>query len=148
MFSGVRKTRLDITTVWTPDIFLHEDVSVDMATGPDKFKTQVVINYDGTNSWYIPTLFESSCIFNVASFPFDKQSCTLVFTPWTHDKTEVDLIVGRELKILVFPHQHPHIAFKEQAFSKLKIETIKIEPPELKQDRIAFRLLPLISSFF
>ena len=27
--------------MWTPDIFLHEDVSFDMATGPEKFKTQV-----------------------------------------------------------------------------------------------------------
>ena len=41
----------------------------------------------------MPTLFESSCSFNVESFPFDKQSCVIVFTPWTHDKTELDLVI-------------------------------------------------------
>ena len=64
-----------------------------MSTGPEKYKTQVQINSDGTQYWYVPTLFQSSCIFEVANFPFDKQSCTLMFTPWTHSQNELDLKV-------------------------------------------------------
>ena len=32
-FGGVSQTRLDMASVWTPDLFLQEDVSSDMSTG-------------------------------------------------------------------------------------------------------------------
>lgn len=90
-WGNVTKSRLDQTKVWTPDIYLQEDVSSDMSTGPEKYRTQVTIEYTGVHRWMVPALLESSCIFNVASFPFDRQACTLIFTPWTHDQSEVDL---------------------------------------------------------
>ena len=41
MWGGVTTTRLDHTSVWTPDIYLQEDVSEEVATGPEKYMTQV-----------------------------------------------------------------------------------------------------------
>lgn len=93
MYGNVSVTRLSYSSVWIPDIYLQEDVASDMAVGPDRYKTQVVISSDGSARWYIPTLLESSCTFNVQSFPFDNQTCYLTFTPWTHDQSELDLRV-------------------------------------------------------
>ena len=42
-WGGVYKTRLAASQVWTPDLFLQEDVSSDMSTGPEKYKTQVSV---------------------------------------------------------------------------------------------------------
>ena len=49
------------------------------------------MNSDGKHEWFVPVLVVSSCIFDVAKFPFDYQSCSLKFTAWTHDQTELDL---------------------------------------------------------
>ena len=40
-FGGVSMTRMASHLLWTPDIFLQEDISSDMSTGPEKYKTMV-----------------------------------------------------------------------------------------------------------
>ena len=90
-WGGVTLSRLNQELVWTPDIFLQEDVSSDMSTGPEKYKTKITIGSNGTHRWLVPALLQSSCIFNVAHFPFDFQSCRLIFTSWTHDQKELDM---------------------------------------------------------
>ena len=42
-WDGINTLRLDPASVWKPDVFLQEDVSGDMAMGPEKYKTQVNI---------------------------------------------------------------------------------------------------------
>ena len=91
-WGDIKSSRLDYNYVWTPDIFLQEDVAEDMSSGPEKYKTQIIINSNGIQQWMIPVFITSSCIFEVTTFPFDRQSCTLSFTPWTHDQSEIDII--------------------------------------------------------
>ena len=45
VYSGVTRTRLDKVHVWTPDIFVQQDVGSDMSTGPTKYMTQVCTEY-------------------------------------------------------------------------------------------------------
>ena len=72
--------------MWTPDIFLQEDVSDDISTGPTKYKTPIVLHYDGTCTWLIPVKVQSTCSIDVRYFPFDRQVCKFVFGSWTHDQ--------------------------------------------------------------
>ena len=50
----------------------------------EKYKTKVIITADGTNSWYSPASFTSTCKINVKLFPFDWQTCIMKFGSWTY----------------------------------------------------------------
>lgn len=43
----------------------------------------VVINYKGEMLWVPPAIYKSSCIIDVEFFPFDEQTCHLIFGSWT-----------------------------------------------------------------
>lgn len=44
-------------------------------------------------SYNFPTLTESVCTLDVDRFPFDQQTCPLVFGSWVYDGTQMDLVV-------------------------------------------------------
>ena len=52
--------------------------------GYEKYKTKVIVNYDGSSSWYSPASFTSTCKINVKLFPFDWQTCVMKFGSWTY----------------------------------------------------------------
>ena len=52
--------------------------------GYEKYKTKVIINHDGSSSWYSPASFTSTCKINVKLFPFDWQTCIMKFGSWTY----------------------------------------------------------------
>lgn len=51
------------------------------------------LHSDGTVSYNFPTLTESVCTLDVDRFPFDQQTCPLVFGSWVYDGTQMDLVV-------------------------------------------------------
>ena len=54
------------------------------AGGTEKYKTQVILNHDGSNHWLSPAQLTSTCKINVKYFPFDRQKCPLKFGSWTY----------------------------------------------------------------
>ena len=57
----------------------------------DQYKTRIIINHDGSNAWYIPTIVLSGCGINIRYFPFDYQKCVLKFGSWTYLGNELNL---------------------------------------------------------
>ena len=47
--------------------------------GIEKYKTKVVIDNNGTVTWFAATQFISSCKQNIRFFPYDEQFCYLKF---------------------------------------------------------------------
>ncbi|XP_032237930.2 neuronal acetylcholine receptor subunit alpha-10 isoform X2 [Nematostella vectensis] len=56
-----------------------------------KYKTDVVIQANGTNIWLAPAMFLTTCQLDVRYFPFDEQKCLLKFGSWTHDSSRLDM---------------------------------------------------------
>ena len=100
-WGGVTVTRMDQSKVWTPDIFMQEDVSGDMASGPERYRTLVKMFSNGLHSWMVPALLHASCSFDVYNFPFDKQRCMMIFTPWTHDMSEVNMTISKVSRVKI-----------------------------------------------
>lgn len=61
--------------------------------GLEKYKTRVIMNYDGSHSWYSPASFRSTCQIDVTFFPFDQQTCFMKFGSWTFETTDLDIFV-------------------------------------------------------
>ncbi|KAH7731198.1 CRE-ACR-2 protein [Aphelenchoides avenae] len=62
---------------------------------PDKvwvsYLSNVMIDYKGNVMWVPPAIYKSSCRIDVEYFPFDEQTCTMVFGSWTYNADEVKL---------------------------------------------------------
>ncbi len=91
MWGNIFHSRVHPYDVWTPDIFLEEDVGQEVASGVANHKTPILIYSTGEQVWMVPVMLVSACAMDVEKFPFDQQNCRLKFTPWTHDKTELDI---------------------------------------------------------
>lgn len=59
--------------------------------------TNVKISYTGEIEWDSPLILKAACQLNVAKFPFDNQSCKLVFGSWTYDYRKIKLEKLREM---------------------------------------------------
>ncbi|KJH47827.1 Neurotransmitter-gated ion-channel ligand binding domain protein [Dictyocaulus viviparus] len=55
------------------------------------FRSNAFVESNGDVTWVPPAMFKSSCRIDVEWFPFDEQSCTLVFGSWTYNLDEVVL---------------------------------------------------------
>lgn len=53
--------------------------------GTVKYKTPVILTYNGKCSWFCPASFTSTCPIDVQYFPFDRQKCILKFGSWTYE---------------------------------------------------------------
>lgn len=67
--------------------------SVDSADGKFEvsFKSNVVLYSDGTIMWIPCAIYKSSCTIDVKYFPFDEQTCEMIYGSWTYNGNEVDL---------------------------------------------------------
>lgn len=82
-------TDIDQTNIiWTPDIYLYNTAEKPM----DGLKySRAIVNYDGTVTWSRPGIIQSTCIFDLTHFPYDKQICLFKFGSWSYS--------GRTLKL-------------------------------------------------
>ena len=64
----------------------------------DTMKTHIIVNHNGDNSWLAPIVFNQGCGMNVADFPFDVQTCPMLFRSVTYDTSKVNStssLIGR-----------------------------------------------------
>ena len=60
-------------------IFWFYSAAKGFTGGLEKYKTKVVIDNNGTVTWFAATQFISSCKQNIRFFPYDEQHCFLKF---------------------------------------------------------------------
>jgi len=53
--------------------------------------TNAIVQSDGTVLWLFPALIKTYCTLNVKYFPFDTQTCDIVFISWTFSGHELNV---------------------------------------------------------
>ncbi|PNI36954.1 CHRNB1 isoform 4 [Pan troglodytes] len=88
---GIDLLRITAESVWLPDVVLlnNNDGNFDVA-----LDISVVVSSDGSVRWQPPGIYRSSCSIQVTYFPFDWQNCTMVFSSYSYDSSEVSLQTG------------------------------------------------------
>ncbi|XP_011813911.1 PREDICTED: acetylcholine receptor subunit beta [Colobus angolensis palliatus] len=88
---GIDLLRITAESVWLPDLVLlnNNDGNFDVA-----LDINVVASSDGSVRWQPPGIYRSSCSIQVTYFPFDWQNCTMVFSSYSYDSSEVSLQTG------------------------------------------------------
>ncbi|XP_077992175.1 neuronal acetylcholine receptor subunit alpha-2-like [Glandiceps talaboti] len=87
-YNGTSKVVIPTEWIWRPDIVLYNSVS-DNYQIPMTEKTAV--NSDGSILFYPVALVEIPCTLDIVYFPFDKQTCTFEFGPWSSPKDHMSL---------------------------------------------------------
>ncbi|XP_059160694.1 neuronal acetylcholine receptor subunit alpha-7-like [Physella acuta] len=114
-FGGVRSVRLPASKLWTPDLVLY---NVAAKTPPQSlYEETVTVTADG-GIVFVPMLtLYSTCPMDLQDFPYDVQTCSMVFGSWMHTswemnvtflskKTEMDVMLNEEDSSYLV-HQHP-----------------------------------------
>ncbi|GMR53701.1 hypothetical protein PMAYCL1PPCAC_23896, partial [Pristionchus mayeri] len=87
-YGEIRQIRVSPDKVWLPDIVLFNNADGNYEVS---FMCNVVINNLGEMLWVPPAIYKSSCIIDVEFFPFDEQTCHLIFGSWTYNESEITL---------------------------------------------------------
>ena len=73
-------------------LFLYSgDDNINLAGGPSKFVTDVVVSDRGMCRWGGPATFKVNCQMKIDQWPFDEQHCKLAFGSYTFGKNLLKL---------------------------------------------------------
>ncbi|CAJ0592987.1 unnamed protein product [Cylicocyclus nassatus] len=87
-YGNISNLHVPSDRVWLPDIVLFNNADGNYEVS---FRSNAFVDSTGDVTWVPPAMFKSSCRIDVEWFPFDEQSCTLVFGSWTYNSDEVVL---------------------------------------------------------
>ncbi|VDI03711.1 Hypothetical predicted protein [Mytilus galloprovincialis] len=81
MYGNVAFTVIYSDSVWLPSMFLVNRVDSMNPVGDD-VKFPAMISYTGQVAYNTGGILNAKCLTDISKFPFDRQTCTLVFIPW------------------------------------------------------------------
>lgn len=114
-YQGVRTIRLPASKIWVPDLVLY---NVAYQQPPvSLYESTVTVTYDGTVVLVPMLTLYSTCPMDLRDFPYDEQSCSMVFGSWMYtswemnvtfiaNQTEMDVVLNEEDSSYL-AHQHP-----------------------------------------
>ncbi|KRX85198.1 Acetylcholine receptor subunit beta-type unc-29 [Trichinella sp. T6] len=96
-YNMIKDIRVPVKHIWVPDVVLFNNADGHYEVS---FFSNVMVESDGTILWVPPAIYKSSCTIDVENFPFDEQTCLLVFGSWTYTHQEVHLTFYRNKKFI------------------------------------------------
>ncbi|XP_046542526.1 neuronal acetylcholine receptor subunit beta-3-like [Haliotis rubra] len=88
-YGGVTNVKLPSMRLWLPDIVPFN--AAPTAVSDPVYEELVDVSNDGTVRWGPLMVVSSKCPLDVTNFPFDTQSCTVVFGSWLHTRQQMDM---------------------------------------------------------
>lgn len=83
-FDNITWIRMPATSVWYPDTFLYNTADNAGFLLPQDSQNMIV-SYNGTVFWPLPLAqLRTRCRMTIKHFPFDEQTCDMVFGSWSH----------------------------------------------------------------
>jgi hypothetical protein len=67
--------------IWTPDMYLYNTAEKPMENL--KF-SRAILNHHGQITWSRPGIIQSTCVFDLTHFPYDKQTCDFKLGSWSY----------------------------------------------------------------
>ncbi|XP_052089230.1 neuronal acetylcholine receptor subunit alpha-3-like [Mytilus californianus] len=86
-FGGLYHLYVPQTDIWMPDITLKNGFTKLEKLGSSFIKAKVESN--GQVTWMPFEVFESKCTIDITYFPYDQQSCNIIFVVWSSSVADV-----------------------------------------------------------
>ncbi|KAL4234573.1 Neurotransmitter-gated ion-channel transmembrane region [Mactra antiquata] len=78
--------------VWKPDIALKNSYTEYKELGVKSLN--VMVYSSGQIYWYPFQVFQSTCGMDITYYPYDIQTCNMVFVAWSYSKDEINILSG------------------------------------------------------
>ncbi|XP_052088304.1 neuronal acetylcholine receptor subunit beta-4-like [Mytilus californianus] len=88
-FGGLYYFYVPQADIWIPDIALQNGFTKLQELGSSFIKAKVESN--GQVAWMPFEVFESKCKIDITYFPYDRQSCDIIFVVWSSSVTDVSV---------------------------------------------------------
>ncbi|CAQ16152.1 AcetylCholine Receptor [Caenorhabditis elegans] len=98
-FGNVTEIMLPHHFIWLPDTTLYNSLVMKDDENRRLLHAKVTTLGEGNGAFIellYPTIYKLSCLLNLRFFPFDVQSCRLLFGSWTFDNTKIDYFAFNE----------------------------------------------------
>ncbi|CAI2335461.1 unnamed protein product [Caenorhabditis sp. 36 PRJEB53466] len=98
-FGNVTEIMLPHHNIWLPDTTLYNSLVMKDDENRRLLHAKVTTLGEGNGAFIellYPTIYKLSCLLNLRFFPFDVQSCRLLFGSWTFDNTKIDYFAFNE----------------------------------------------------
>ncbi|ELT96598.1 hypothetical protein CAPTEDRAFT_208789 [Capitella teleta] len=93
-YGGIEHVVLPTPQIWRPDYGLINSVdSFTDTTYAEQFRS--LVHYTGDVMWAYGGTFSTSCNLDLTYYPFDKQSCSLIFENWAYTINDVRIFPGK-----------------------------------------------------
>ena len=89
-FGGITKIFVPQDDVWKPDIVLKNGFKRFREMGGSFYNVE--IDATGFVYWLPFEVFETRCAIDTSNYPFDKQSCDIIFVVWSHQVQQVEIL--------------------------------------------------------
>ncbi|XP_071481639.1 neuronal acetylcholine receptor subunit alpha-6-like [Diadema antillarum] len=90
-YSNVDVLRIPISSLWKPDVVLYNSVETTQSV-TDILAT---VYADGTIHYIQPHNIKAQCAMDVSRYPYDEQTCELIWGSWAHHTENIALIVDK-----------------------------------------------------
>ncbi|XP_062570704.1 acetylcholine receptor subunit beta-type lev-1-like [Saccostrea cucullata] len=89
LYENITEMYLPQNEIWKPDLVLKNGFkSFSEMGGPFYY---VIVEHTGLVLWWPFHVFETKCLIDITYFPFDRQTCNITLTIWTHSIYEVNI---------------------------------------------------------
>ena len=119
-YSNISSIIVPYGRIWTPQIFLVNAVNKIVEIGHESIMIRVAS--DGRAIWSPGQILKSTCAVSVQYYPFDTQTCSMMFVAWSYIASEVQLKDQSEKLDLSFYTSNSQWKFLESSLTVSSFE--------------------------
>lgn len=102
-YKDLKSLLVPLSKIWTPSIIMRNSATKVKTLGLEN--NVVTVHYDGNVQLNIGDFLETICSFDVTHFPFDRQTCDLLFIPWIYSNDSVGFKQrAKDIDLSLFSH--------------------------------------------
>ena len=89
---------------------------------------KILVSYNGAMKWLAPMTLTFSCILDVTYFPWDTETCTIVFGSWSYEGSKINMLNTRDIldTFSLLPHAEWEIEREHCKVSLIKDVQLRI----------------------
>eukprot|EP00794_Sanderia_malayensis_P005368 gene5368-6039_t len=89
--NGIKSIVVNKRDIWTPDLAVYNNAQVGFQLISDQSEEYIVVDSTGQCIWMTTLILKTTCILQMANFPFDKQSCEFEMGSWAYTGDKLNI---------------------------------------------------------
>ncbi|KAK3610992.1 hypothetical protein CHS0354_017869 [Potamilus streckersoni] len=82
-----------LSVMWTPSVVLVNAIDTVEKVGSSTYRPRYNL-YTGFVEWNPRVILKAACDPDVTYYPFDRQTCSFIFTPWNYNSQQINLTLS------------------------------------------------------